>query len=651
MSSDAASAQPSHPHPEPEGHGHGPQIRNRADLAKLAVAALGVVYGDIGTSPLYAVKECFAQPHGVAVTPTNVLGILSLVFWSLLLVIVVKYLTFIMRADNHGEGGILSLLALVSDRPDLAKRNTTRYTALIMIGLFGAALLYGDGIITPAISVLSAVEGLEVATTAVKPFIVPITVGILVALFMMQRYGTAKVGAVFGPATLLWFVSIAAAGLPWILRRPDVLSAVNPVHAVHFFAANHWHGFLVLGSVVLCITGGEALYADMGHFGRLPIRIAWYSVVMPALLLNYFGQGAMLLERGAAGATNPFFALVPSFLIYPMVAVATVATVVASQALISGAYSLTQQAVQLGYCPRVTIVHTSGEAEGQIYIPEVNSILMVSCVALVLAFQESTKLAAAYGIAVTGTMAITSVLFYVVARSRWGWSQAKAGMLVGLFLTLDLAYFAANATKIAAGGWFPLVVAAAIFAALTTWKKGRASLGRHIIASTLPLDLFLADVKETKPPRVRGTAVFMTSNPDGAPPVLLHHFKHNKVLHEQVIMLSVMTEHVPEVPLAKRFTITKREEGFWQVIARFGFMETPNVMDVLRRCGERGITLNEADTSYYLGRETLLTSGRGEMAQWRKALFVFLSRNARPANMFFQIPPNRVVELGTQIEL
>jgi KUP system potassium uptake protein len=407
----------------------------------------------------------------------------------------------------------------------------------------------------------------------------------------------------------------------------------------------------VLGAVVLCVTGAEALYADMGHFGKLPIRIAWYVMVFPALLLNYFGQGAMLLERGPAGAANPFFALVPSYLIYPMVVVATMATVVASQALISGAYSLTQQAVQLGYCPRVTIVHTSGEAEGQIYVPEVNSFLMVACITLVLTFQASSRLAAAYGIAVTGTMAITSTLFFVVARSRWGWSLPKAAGLVGIFLAVDLTYFLANVTKLGAGGWLPLLVGAVIFTALTTWKKGRASLGRHMIASTLPLDLFLADVRETKPPRVRGTAVFMTSNPDGAPPVLLHHFKHNKVLHEQVIMLSVMTEHQPEVPVSRRIAITKREEGFWQVVARYGFMETPNVMDVLRRCGEQGITVNEADTSYYLGRETLLTSGRGEMARWRKALFAFLSRNARPANMFFQIPPNRVVELGTQIEL
>ena len=651
MNAEAPPESGSTPTTDPAAHGHAPAIRSRADLAKLAVAALGVVYGDIGTSPLYSVKECFSQPHGVPVTPANVLGILSLVFWSLMLVIVVKYLTFIMRADNHGEGGILALLALVSERADPAKQRSTRHVGLVMLGLFGASLLYGDGVITPAISVLSAVEGLEVATTAVHPFIVPITVAILVALFLVQRRGTAGIGAVFGPATLLWFVSIAAAGIPWILRRPDVLSAVNPVHALAFFQHHGFHGFLVLGSVVLCITGGEALYADMGHFGPRPIRVAWYGLVLPSLLLNYFGQGALLLEQGAAAASNPFFALVPAWLIYPMVAIATVATVVASQALISGAYSLTQQAVQLGYCPRVSIVHTSGEAEGQIYVPEVNAFLMVSCVSLVLAFQHSSRLAAAYGIAVTGTMAITSMLFYAVARARWGWSRVKAGALVGLFLVLDLAYFSANVTKIAAGGWFPLAVGALVFTALTTWKKGRLALGRHIIATTLPLDLFLDDVARSRPPRVRGTAVFMTGNPDGAPPVLLHHFKHNKVLHEKVIMLSVVTEHVPEVNASQRVTIRERGEGFWQVVARFGFMETPNVLDVLKLCGEQGLVTNAADTSFYLGRETLLTTGRSDMARWRKVLFVFLSRNARPANAFFQIPPGRVVELGTQIEL
>ena len=661
MSDDSASATPSKaaepPLPaashSPAGShsSHSAEAPTTSAVIKLSLGALGVVYGDIGTSPLYAVKECFAPAHGVAPTVENVLGVLSLIVWSLVLVVAVKYVTFILRADNQGEGGVLSLLALVTSRQEMADRDRSRSRAvLVVLGLFGAALLYGDGVITPAISVLSAVEGLEVATTSVHPFIVPITVLILVGLFLVQKRGTAGIGAVFGPATLVWFVSIAAAGLPWIVRRPEVLGAVNPVHAVRFFLEHRGHGFLLLGSVVLCITGGEALYADMGHFGRKPIRWAWYGVVFPALLCNYFGQGAVLIERGEAVRANPFFGLLAGWLVYPMVAVATVATVVASQALISGAFSLTQQAVQLGYCPRVTIVHTSGTAEGQIYIPEVNRILMVACIALVVAFRESTHLAAAYGIAVTGTMSITSVLFFQVTR-QWGWALWKSVSLVVLFLALDLAFLAANLVKITDGGWLPLAMAAGVFVVMTTWKKGRRTLGHHIIANTLPTELFLNDVASTQPHRVKGTAVFMTSNPDGAPPVLLHHFKHNKVLHEQVILLSVQTRHVPEVPAAQRLSIKELGQGFWQVTATYGFMETPNVLECLTLCNERGLPVDPQAASFYLGRETLLTSGRSSMARWRKVLFAILSRNARPANMFFNIPPNRVVELGTQIEL
>jgi len=646
MSEDAAAGVTADP-------GHAPRAESARDLAAVSIAALGVVYGDIGTSPLYAFKECFTPPHGVAPTPANVLGILSLFFWSLTLVIVVKYLTFIMRADNHGEGGILALLALVSAerRGGSAEKTSRRALTLIFLGLFGAALLYGDGMITPAISVLSAVEGLGVATHALDQYIVPITCGILIALFMVQKRGTASVGAVFGPATLVWFVSIAAIGVPWIIRQPAVLAAVNPVHAVRFFLANKVHGFLVLGSVVLCITGGEALYADMGHFGKRPIRWAWYFVVFPALLINYFGQGALLLARGNA-VQHTFYELVSGWMLYPLVAIATVATVVASQALISGAYSLTQQAVQLGYSPRVAIVHTSGEAEGQIYVPEINWILMFACVALVLTFRESGKLAAAYGIAVTGTMSITSMLFYAVAVQRWKWSRKKAAALVALFLVLDFAFFGANLVKLqhGYGGFFPIAVAVAVFTIMVTWKRGRSELGAYMLGAALPLDMFMTDVELTKPHRVRGTAVFMTSNPDGAPPILLHHFKHNKVLHKQIILLSIQTRHEPEVPVAERVVVRDLGHGFYQVTASYGFMQTPNVIESLQCCHAKGLAVGE-ELSFYLGRETLLTTGKSGMARWRKALFAFLARNARPANAFFRIPPNRVIELGLQIEL
>ncbi len=624
-----------------EVHAHG-------SVYKLALGALGVVYGDIGTSPLYALKECVTPPHGVDPTPENVLGLLSLIFWSIALVVVVKYLVFVLRADNQGEGGVLALLALVVPPEDGTP--SKRRGFLLMLGLFGAALLYGDGMITPAISVLSAVEGLEVATTALTPLVVPITCGILIALFLVQRRGTAGIGAVFGPATLVWFGAIALAGIPQIVERPDVLMALSPVYAVRFFAHHGVHGFLVLGAVVLCVTGGEALYADMGHFGRRAIRWAWYGIVFPALLINYFGQGALLLDNPEA-AKNPFYGLVHGGSLYAMVAIATVATVVASQALISGAYSLTRQAVQLGYSPRVAIVHTSGTTEGQIYVPEVNNLLMVSCVALVLAFQKSSALAAAYGIAVTGTMAITSVLFYVVARARWGWRKWQAAGLVALFLTFDLSFLGANVAKITQGGWVPIAVGVGMFTIMTTWKRGRALLGERLRAASLPLDAFLEDVELSKPHRVKGTAVFLNANPTGTPVVLLHHFKHNKVLHEQVILLSVLTDRVPEVPASERVKVRDLGEGFWQVSAHYGFMQTPSVPEILRQCAKSGLKTRENDTSFYLGRETLLATPGGGLARWRKKLFGYLSRNARPATAFFGLPPNRVVEMGAQIEL
>jgi KUP system potassium uptake protein len=615
---------------------------------RLGLGALGVVYGDIGTSPLYAIKECVISPHGVDPTRANVLGVLSLITWSLLLVVVLKYLTFIMRADNRGEGGILALLALILPREKVKTRATG---ALLLLGLFGAGLLYGDGMITPAISVLSAVEGLSVATTALKPIVVPLTVAIIAALFLVQRLGTGRVGKVFGGVMLLYFVSIAALGLPAILRTPSVLEALSPHHAVRFFLHNGLHGFLLLGAVVLAVTGGEALYADMGHFGRRPIQKAWYTVVLPALLINYFGQGALLLERGAAVAKNPFFALAGGWLLYPMVVLATAAAVIASQALISGAFSLTQQAVQLGYWPRVRIIHTSETEAGQIYIPEINWLLMIMCIALVLGFGSSSRLAAAYGIAVTGTMAITSMLFHRVARERWGWSATRTNLLVGLFLFVDLAFFSANVAKFVHGGWFPVAVAAGMFTLMTTWAVGRRLLADRF-AGGLPLRDFLADPMTLRAPRVPGTAVFMTSVVDGTPNVLLHHWKHNKVLHDQVILLSVITERVPVVDREERVELEDLGSGFWKLVARYGFMEDPDIPALLRSCQKAGgPRFRAAETSYYLGRETLLTSGKAPMMRWRKRVFAFQSRNARAATAFFKLPPNRVVELGAQIEL
>ncbi|MFO0736629.1 MAG: potassium transporter Kup [Labilithrix sp.] len=633
------------PGPGPN-HEHGHHAQGAP--IKLAIAALGVVYGDIGTSPLYSLRECFLQPHGVHVTHDNVLGVLSLFLWSLTLVVVVKYLTFVLRADNNGEGGILALLALLKPgKPNQVVGS--RIKVLALFGLFGAALLYGDGVITPAISVLSAVEGLSVATHALDPVVVPVTAAILIGLFMMQKSGTATVGRIFGPATLLWFATLVATGLPWILRRPEVLYAADPRYAIQFFAHNGKHGFLVLGSVVLCITGGEALYADMGHFGRRPIKLAWYTIVFPALIVSYLGQGALYLEKGAE-VDNPFYELVSGWVRYPVVAIATVATVVASQALISGAYSLTRQAIQLGYWPRMTVVHTSGSAEGQIYMPDVNQALMVACLALVFGFRTSSALAAAYGIAVTGTMAITTILFYAVVRARKMLHPALAAVLLVVFLAIDLAFFTANATKIADGGWFPIAVAAGMFILMTTWKRGREALGKFMADATLPLDVFLADLHANPIHRISGTGVFMTSNPNGVPPVLLHHVKHNRVLHEHVVLLSVQTKTVPEVPAAERVTVTKLTEGFFQVQAVYGFMESPNVPELLKRTGGQ-FPIGEHELTYYLGRETLLTTGSSTLATWRKRIFSLMSRNAQPATAFFNIPPNRVVELGTQVQL
>jgi KUP system potassium uptake protein len=626
-------------------------------LAVLSLSALGVVYGDIGTSPLYALKECFIGPHAIPLSRENVLGILSLIFWSLNFLISFKYVVHMLRADNRGEGGILALLALLSPSGSAPRRRAF----LIGAGLFGAALLYGDGIITPAISVIGAMEGLAVAYPTLEPLVLYISIAIVVGLFLVQKTGTAAVGRIFGPVTTVWFVCIAILGLRAIIAEPGVLAALNPWYAVSLYLREGVNAFFVLAAVVLVVTGGEALYADMGHFGRRPIRLAWFSVVLPALVLNYFGQGALLL-RDPGAVSNPFYGLVPSWALLPMIAIATSAAVVASQALISGAFSLTQQAVQLGYSPRVTIIHTSERERGQIYIPEVNWIMLVSCVGLMLAFKNASNLAGTYGVAVCGTMTFTTILFCAVARERWQWPLVKVLALGGLLLAVDLAFFSANVDKIPHGGWFPLAVAAAVFTLMSTWKRGRIRLSRIMDDNSLPLDLFLGDVAKRIGTRVPGTAVFMTSQAAGAPAVLLHHVKHNKVLHEQIILMSVRTEEIPYVEEEDRLEFKDLGQKFYQVGLRYGFMESPNVPDALRKLQAHGIAVKPLETTYYLGHETLIATadratprGPGDvplprLAMWRRKLFIIMSRNAQSASMFFNLPPNRVVEMGAQIQ-
>jgi KUP system potassium uptake protein len=606
------------------------------------LTALGVVYGDIGTSPLYAFRECFRPDFGLIPTAANVYGILSLVVWSLILVVSVKYLVLILRLDNRGEGGIMALLALLL--------SVRRRPVFVTLGLFGAALLYGDGIITPAISVLSATEGLQVAAPAFKPYVMASTLLMLFLLFLLQQYGTARVGGLFGPVMLVWFVTIAALGAAAVVRQPAILLALNPWYGAQLFWDHGRAAFLALGGVVLVVTGAEALYADLGHFGRRPIRCAWFALVLPALLLNYFGQGALVL--GAPGAIeNPFYRLAPSVLVYPLVALATAATIVASQALISGAFSLTQQAIRLRYLPRLSIVHTSRSEFGQIYLPAVNTALMIGCLLLVVTFRSSSALAAAYGIAVTGTMAITTVLFYVIARHGWQWSVGKAAAVAGAFVTLDLAFFVANATKVQRGGWVPLAVASAVFLVMATWHRGTRLVTRTLARLSMPLDAFLAEVVASRPPRVPGMAVFLTPSVVGAPPSLVHHFKHNKVLHREVLLLSVVTVDVPEVVDETRVESESLGEGFYRVRASYGFMERPDVQQVVARCCGHRKNASTEDTTYYVGRARLLPVGPAPMVRWRKRLFAFMSWNASSVTDFFGLPPDRVVELGARIEL
>jgi len=621
---------------------------SKKDVLLLAMGALGVVYGDLGTSPLYTIKECFSSTTGLEPTLPNVLGILSLVFWTLMMVVVVKYSIFVMKADNQGEGGIMALLALLKSQSP-ASRPFPK--VLIGLALFGTALLLADGMITPSISVLSAIEGLEIATPVFKPFIVPLTLFVLIILFLVQKKGTGSVASVFGPTMFLWFLTIGLLGLYWIFQAPQVIEALDPRHIFDHFSRNGWKGFSVLGAVILCVTGAEALYADMGHFGRWPIVCAWYFVALPGVILNYFGQGALLLVKGEAFRDSTFYALVPHILLIPMVFLSTIATIIASQALISGAFSLAQQAIQLGYLPRLTVKHTSSKTHGQIYVPEVNTLLMLACCALVIRFENSSNLAAAYGIAVMGTMLVTTILLYQVMRYIWKWDFWKAFILTGIFLIIDVPYLIANLGKIFHGGWVPLVIGGFFYFFMTTWYQGRASIGEDIQKSLLPLAMFLDDVARRPVTRVPGTAIFMTWNQNVIPPVLLHHFTHNKVLHERVVFLVVLSETIPEVPKENRVEIRNMENGFYQIIAHYGFMESPHVPEILENASGKGFPFNMAETSFYLGRESLIVSIKPGLPYWRKWLFCFISRNARPATAFFSIPPNRVLELGTQIEV
>jgi KUP system potassium uptake protein len=618
----------------------------RKPLAPLIVGAIGVVFGDIGTSPLYTLRECFTGAHGLPLTEENVYGILSVVFWAITIIVTLKYVTLIMRADNNGEGGILALTALVSR--GLTDRRARSW--LVGLGIFGAAMFYGDGMITPAISVLSAVEGLDVMAPALKPFVIPVTLVILIGLFSIQRHGTASVGVLFGPVVCLWFAVLALLGAMQIARDPTVLAALNPAYAFAFLTGNPLAAFLALGAVVLAVTGTEALYADMGHFGATPIRRAWLLFVLPALVLNYFGQGALIIHDPAA-IKNPFYLLAPSWALLPLVVLATCATVIASQAVISGAFSLTRQAIQMGYCPRLTITHTSDRQIGQIYIPFINWTLMCAVMLLVVGFQSSSNLAAAYGIAVTMALTIDSLLIYVVLTRLWRWNRFGALAIVIPLLVIDVLFLSSNALKIPQGGWFPIAMGIVVFTLLTTWKRGRAILLERLAQETMPLDVFISSIAASPPLRVPGTAVFLTSTESRVPHALLHNLKHNKVLHERVVLLTLKTRDIPVVPLAKRLRIVELDCNFRQIEAFYGFMEDQDIPALLEECGRRGVSFDMMDTSFFASRETLIASVAPGMAIWREKLFVSMSKNATKATEYFKIPTNRVVELGTQVEL
>jgi len=615
-------------------------------MRALSLAALGVVYGDIGTSPLYTMHEVFAtRHHPVALTPDNIYGILSLILWSLILVVSVKYVVFIMRADNRGEGGIMALLALASRSLGHDKK---KQRTVMLIGILGACMFYADGIITPAISVLSAVEGLQVATHTFDRWIIPITLLVLAILFFAQSKGTAKVGALFGPIMLIWFGTLAVLGFINIMIEPQVIKAINPIYAVYFFQAHYWIAFVALGAVVLSVTGTEALYADMGHFGRKPITLAWFSCVLPSLVLNYFGQGALILHDPQA-IDNPFYLLAPDWMLYPLVGLATVATVIASQAVISGAFSVSRQALQLGYLPRMEIEHTSDSQEGQIYLPRVNWAMMLAVMVLVVGFKSSDNLAAAYGIAVTGNMLNTSLLGLVVFHRIWGWGWFRTAMIGTLFISIDFAFFSANVLKIPDGGWFPLMLAIIIFSVMLTWKTGRDLLFLRLRSEAMALDPFIESIGKYPPTRVPGNAVFMTQNPQGVPNALLHNLKHNKVLHEKVILLTVKVKDYPFVPLVNRLNVEKLGHDFFRVTVRYGFKDEPDLPRDLRMCAMHGLELDSIDTSFFIGKETLILGHEPGFAFWRKKLFVAMFRNADSVTNHFKLPPNRVVELGAQV--
>ena len=619
-----------------------------APLSPLLLAALGVVYGDIGTSPLYTLNAIFAGgSHPVALTAPNILGILSLIFWSLLFVVSFKYVAFIMRANNRGEGGIIALMALALRKVE--DKGKTR-AAVMLLGIAGAALFYGDGVITPAISVLSAVEGLHLASPVFKDYVIPIAVVVIVALFMFQRQGTGSVGKLFGPIMLAWFVILALLGILNIMSAPQVFWALNPLYGLAFLKSAPTIGFLALGGVVLALTGAEALYADMGHFGTHPIRIAWFSAVLPALVLNYFGQGALLMHNPGA-IENPFYLLAPTWALYPLIVLATVATVIASQAVISGAFSMTRQAMQLGYSPRMEILYTSDQEAGQIYVPGINWALLVAVLAVVFGFRTSTNLGAAYGIAVTGTMLITSILAFVVVRRLWGWGWIRGGLLIVSLLIVDIAFFSANVIKVKEGGWFPLLFGFCVFVLMTTWKRGRFLLRQRLQQDALALEPFVNALGRSSPTRVPGTAVFFTASPEGVPQSLLHNLKHNKVLHDRIIVLTVRILDIPYVPIAEQLVHEALPYDFHRITAKFGFKDKVDIPKTLEIAQQYGLTLEPMDTTFFLGRETLIPKIDSDMPLWREKLFIFLYRNASSPVTFFKIPPNRVVELGTQVVL